>query len=71
MAKYESPSGKKLQDDGVTPDVLVASGMEEGAGVDEEAEPQTAVPAPVVKKPGAQVDQPLTKALEILKAKPA
>ncbi len=71
VAKYESPSGKKLQDDGVTPDVLVASGMEEGAGVDEEAEPQTAVPAPVVKKPGAQVDEPLTKALEILKAKPA
>jgi len=25
----------------------------------------------VVKKPGVQVDEPLTKALEILKAKPA
>jgi len=70
VAKYESPDGKKLQDDGVTPDVLVASGMDEGVGVDEEA-PQTAAPAPVVKKPGVQVDEPLTKALEILKAKPA
>ena len=71
VAKYESPSGKKLQDDGVTPDVLVASGLDEAAGVDEEEGSQTAVPAPVVKKPGAQVDEPLTKALEILKAKPA
>jgi hypothetical protein len=25
----------------------------------------------VVKKPGAQVDEPLTKALELLKSKPA
>lgn len=71
VAKYESPSGKKLQDDGVTPDVLVASGMDEGAAVDEETAPQTAAPVPVVKKSGVQVDEPLTKALEILKAKPA
>jgi carboxyl-terminal processing protease len=71
VAKYESPSGKKLQDDGVTPDVLVASGLDEGAGVNEEEAPQTAAPAPVVKKPGAQVDEPLTKALELLKSKPA
>jgi hypothetical protein len=55
----------------VTPDVLVASGPDEGAGVDEEEAPVTAAPAPVVKKPGAQVDEPLTKALELLKAKPA
>lgn len=60
-----------LQDDGVTPDVLVASGMEEGASMDQEEAPQTAAPAPTVKKPGIQVDEQLTKALEILKAKPA
>ena len=71
VAKYESPDGKKLQDDGVTPNVLVASGLDESAGVDEEEAPQTAAPVPVVKKPGAQADEPLTKALEILKAKPA
>jgi carboxyl-terminal processing protease len=71
VAKYESPSGKKLQDDGVTPDVLVASGLDEGAGVDEEAPPQTAAPVPLVKKSGVQVDEQLTKALELLKAKPA
>jgi len=71
VAKYESPSGKKLQDDGVTPDVMVASGADEGAGVDEEAGPDGAAPAPVVKKPGVQVDEPLTKALDILKGKAA
>ena len=71
MAKYESPDGKKLQDDGVTPNVLVASGLDEGANVDEEEAPQAAAPAPVVKKPGAQVDEPLTKALDLLKGKTA
>ena len=71
VAKYESPSGKKLQDDGVTPDVLVASGADEGAEMGEEEAPQTAAPAPATKKSSVQVDEQLTKALEILKAKPA
>jgi carboxyl-terminal processing protease len=71
VAKYESPDGKKLQDDGVTPNVLVASGLDNQAGVDEEEAPQAAAPAPVVKKPGAQVDEPLTKALDLLKGKTA
>ena len=71
VAKYESPDGKKLQDDGVTPNVLVASGLDDQAAMDEEAPPQAAAPAPVVKKPGAQVDEPLTKALDLLKGKTA
>ena len=71
VAKYESPDGKKLQDDGVTPDVLVASGLDDQVAVDEEAPPQAAAPAPVAKKPGAQVDEPLTKALDLLKGKTA
>ncbi len=37
VAKYESPSGKKLQDEGVTPGVLVASNADEAAAVDEDA----------------------------------
>src|SRR3979490_74493 len=37
VAKYESPSGKKLQDEGVTPGVLVASNVEQAAAVDEDA----------------------------------
>src|SRR6202789_2979157 len=50
VAKYESPSGKKLQDEGVTPDVLVASGNDDGAGVDDEAGADSAAPAPVKPK---------------------
>lgn len=73
VAKYESPSGKKLQDDGVTPDVLVASaGADESAGVDEEAPAPAAnaTPAPA-KKPSVQIDEQLNKALDILKSKAA
>ena len=57
VAKYESPSGKKLQDVGVTPDVQVASALDQ----DDDQE----------KKPTVQVDEQLTKALDILKAKAA
>ena len=71
VAKYESPSGKKLQDDGVTPDVLVASGLDDQAGVDDEEEPAEAAAPALVKKPGVQVDEQLTKALDLLKAKAA
>jgi carboxyl-terminal processing protease len=67
VAKYESPSGKKIQDDGVTPSVLVASGADDQAGADDESA-DDAAPAPV-KKPGVQVDEQLSKALDLLKAK--
>jgi carboxyl-terminal processing protease len=71
VAKYESPSGKKLQDDGVTPDVVVASAADEAADAEEdEAEPEEAAPAPP-KKSGIQVDTQLSKALELLKSKAA
>ncbi len=40
IAKYESPSGKKLQDEGVTPGVLVASNVDQAtSAVDEDACP--------------------------------
>jgi len=71
VAKYESPAGKKLQDSGVTPDVLVASGEDGSADVGEGETPPTAAPVPASKKSGVQVDEQLTKALEILKAKAA
>ncbi|HWB33168.1 MAG TPA: S41 family peptidase [Acidobacteriaceae bacterium] len=72
VAKYESPSGIKLQDDGVTPNVPVSSGLDDQADVEDENLPPAngATPAPV-KKPSIQVDQQLTKALDLLKAKPA
>jgi carboxyl-terminal processing protease len=69
VAKYESPSGKKLQDEGVTPGVLVASAQDDAAAVDEDAaEAPAATP---VTKPGVSVDEQLTKALDLLKNKAA
>ena len=68
VAKYASPSGKKLQDDAVTPGVLVAGNFEEPGG---DADDTDAAPAkehePV--KPTVQVDDQLSKALDLLKAK--
>lgn len=69
IAKYESPSGKKLQDDGVTPDVVVASNIGVTDGVDEDATPAESQPAP--PKPSVTVDDQLTKALTLLKNKAA
>jgi carboxyl-terminal processing protease len=73
VAKYESPSGKKLQDDGVTPDVLLASAADDQADLDDEtpvAAATTPTPA-AAKKQVPQADEQLTKALDILKAKTA
>jgi len=70
VAKYESPSGKKLEDEGVTPGVLVASNIEDNEPIDEDA----AVPEskqPETKKPGISVDEQLNKALDLLKSKAA
>jgi carboxyl-terminal processing protease len=52
VAKYESPDGKKIEDDAVTPNLTV----EEPIADDDEAAP-------------AKGDEPLTKALDLLKAK--
>jgi carboxyl-terminal processing protease len=71
VAKYESPSGKKLQDDGVTPEVVLASAAEDQPGADDEAQVDTANPAPVKKAGPPPVDEQLTKALDILKGKAA
>src|ERR1700679_2769678 len=69
VAKYESPSGKKLQDDGVTPGVLVASNLDQAATVDEDAAPTETQATP--EKPSVTVDEQLTKALALLKNKAA
>ena len=72
VAKYAAPSGKKLQDEGVTPGVLVASNIpDEDTGEDEAAPVETTPTTPTVKKPGVQVDEQLSKALDLLKAKAA
>ena len=41
VAKYESPDGKKLQDDGVTPGIIVASSADDGGGADDDANPRS------------------------------
>ena len=66
VAKYESPSGKKLQDDAVTPEVLVAGNFDDNED-DSTSTTQTAAP----KKATVQVDDQLSKGLELLKAKAA
>ena len=71
VAKYESPSGKKLQDDAVTPNIVVASAADEDDGVDDEAPAETKPAVTTASKPTVQVDEQLTKALDILKAKNA
>ncbi len=68
VAKYESPSGKKLQDDGVTPEVVVASNDEAGAADEDTA---TTENRPAAQKPGVSVDEQLSKALDLLKNKAA
>ena len=69
VAKYESPSGKKLQDEGVTPSVLVASNVDQSAAVDDESGPVETQTTPA--KPSVTVDEQLTKALTLLKNKAA
>jgi carboxyl-terminal processing protease len=71
IAKYESPDGKKLQDDGVKPDVQVASNNnnDDGDSVEDETTgTQTQTPP---QKPTVTVDDQLTKALDLLKNKAA
>jgi carboxyl-terminal processing protease len=73
VAKYESPSGKKLEDDGVTPGVLVATNIDDGGpGGDgnEDAVPTTES-QPETKKPAVSIDEQLNKALDLLKSKAA
>ena len=82
VAKFETPSGKKFQDEGLTPPVTVASAQELAAANDDEDEDgdssvnstatvNSAKPAVPQAKTGATVDEQLNKALELLKAKTA
>jgi carboxyl-terminal processing protease len=68
IAKYGEPSGKKLQDDGVTPQVLVAGNQQDQAADDADSDSTEPSTTPTVK-PSAQVDEQLSKGLELLKAK--
>ena len=81
IAKYETPSGKKFQDEGLTPPVAVASADELAAAEeDDEDEPTDAAstatvnsskPAVPAARPAVKIDDQLNKALDLLKAKAA
>lgn len=68
VAKYATPDGKKLEDDGITPGVLVASNIDagDGGGDDDDTTPADK-PSPATTKPST--DDQLTKGLDLLKAK--
>jgi carboxyl-terminal processing protease len=70
VAKYESPSGQRLQDDGVTPGILVASNMDDGGAADDDSATE-AQPSTQQAKPSVSVDDQLNRALELLKSKAA
>jgi carboxyl-terminal processing protease len=79
VAKYASPLGRKLQDDGVTPEVMLESPLDMQANVDADTVQAQAAAKPTAggaKTPTAtikivQPDEQLNKALDILKAKAA
>jgi carboxyl-terminal processing protease len=64
VAKYAAPSGKKIQDDAIQPNVVVASDTP-----DLLPEEQTASPASQQKVQTQHTDDQLNKGLELLKAK--
>jgi len=65
IAKYYSPTGKAIQDNAVTPNVLAAD-VDEDAPVPDQDE--NAVPADDVKKPAPQQDEQMNKAIQVLKS---
>jgi carboxyl-terminal processing protease len=65
VAKYYSPTGKAIQDNAVTPNVLAADVDEDAAVPDED---ENVVPADEVKKPAPQQDEQLDKAIQVLKS---
>jgi carboxyl-terminal processing protease len=71
IAKYESPSGKKLQDDGVTPEVVVASNANDDAADEGDEMATKSEGQPPAPKPSVSVDEQLNKALDLLKNKAA
>jgi carboxyl-terminal processing protease len=66
IAKYYSPDGKSIQDNGVTPENIVIEPELGAEGVDDDAEPVQAAPAAGDKKPADDVI--LQKAIQLAQA---
>ena len=67
VAKYYTPGGKAIQDNSITPNVLVADADDDGAAPDDDQE--AATPDDNVKKPPVQQDEQLQKAIQVLKSR--
>ena len=66
VAKYYTPSGKAIEDNAVTPNVIVASNIDDLIPDDEDGE---AAPAPQEKPKQPKDDDQLRRAVEVLKAR--
>lgn len=72
VAKYAAPDGKKIQDDAVQPNVVVASNDDDDGGQPAANTPVNKLNPPKVQAvPKTQPDDQLNKALDVLKAKAA
>jgi carboxyl-terminal processing protease len=67
VAKYYSPSGKAIQDTAVTPNVVVADAIDDGASPDDDD--SSAAPDTKEEKQKPAVDDQLNKAVEVLKSR--
>jgi len=66
VAKYYTPSGKAIEDNAVTPNVVVASNIDDLLPDDEDG---AAAPAPQEKPKQQKDDDQLRRAVEVLKAR--
>jgi len=69
VAKYETPDGKVIEDEGITPTVLVAAADETAVIDDEDETPGVAAATPAATPAKPKMDDQLTKALDLLKLK--
>ena len=66
IAKYYSPSGKAIQDNAVTPNIVIADSDDDAALPDDD---ENAAPAEEDKNQPPQEDEQLHKAIQVLKSK--
>lgn len=66
VAKYYSPEGKAIQDNAVTPNIVVADVSDDVAVPDED---ENAVPSDIEKKAAPEHDEQLDKAVQVLKSR--
>jgi carboxyl-terminal processing protease len=66
VAKYYTPQGKAIQDNAVTPNIVIADVADDVAVPDED---ENAAPSDIEKKTAPEHDEQLDKAVQVLKSK--